>query len=677
MPSLPSHPSAGPGAPSLSATPLVWPAAALGAGVWAAGTWAPAAPFIAGGLLLAAAALYLAARRRLEALLLCAAALGALTCMWHTPASLPAGLDGRRALCAGRVDDASENESGGWMLRVSVDSVGGAPAPRRFLARLSTLTLSPAPRPGQRITFRTTLHEPREALSVPDEPDLSAWLRRQGIAAVGYIYPDDMLALTGEPSAPWRCRRAASQAIARIGLDDATAGFLDAALLGDDSMLAPGLRDTLASAGIAHILALSGLHVGILAMVVAWMLWPLSHAGWPRWRMGVTIGALWAFAWVTGMGVSVVRAVVMATMVLGARMLRVEHSALNSLCAAALLILFFQPMALWTPGFQMSFAAVAAILLAAPLNPFGRRNGVLRAVAGYLLATLAAMATAGAMAVVWFHHLPLLFLVGNLLPSLLLPPLLTLGVVLALWACVAQVPAWLAAATCGLYRLMVAGSEALTAHGHSTLDDIYCSPWQLVLWLLAVMALLRWAWCRKRIWGAAAATLVALTALAAVVTRPAFPPYESFRLEHGSHAALLVRDADSLWVVTRAPGRARADLQAQVAERYDSYRGRRGLRRFTVAPDTLQRPGITRQGPWVSVATPSGRRVTYAMLGEADSVLSLPRGLKVDTLLLTATFCHDAVAADSVLGWPPVVICHDVAPSRRRAIERRLRRRGL
>lgn len=133
------------------------------------------------------------------------------------------------------------------------------------------------------------------------------------------------------------------------------------------------LKQHFQRAGAAHILAVSGLHTGIVYTVVLTLLTlggllrPMHDQRlWHAALAIVTIGLLWGYAWLTGMSAPVVRSVVMMTIYEIGILLRRPTVSLNTLMAAAIVILLFRPSELLSVGFWLSFSAVAALLTMMP-----------------------------------------------------------------------------------------------------------------------------------------------------------------------------------------------------------------------------------------------------------------------------------------------------------------------
>lgn len=228
--------------------------------------------------------------------------------------------------------------------------------------------------PNDIITFRSRVRQPDSIGCF----DYATYLRRQGIAGTAYV-----------PAGKWRTigvsdglslRMAAKKLQHRLveryrnlGISGDELGTLAALTLGYREELDPAVRQAFQHAGAAHVLAVSGLHTGIIYSVL-WVLltgfgvWkPLYEQKKRRWLLSaVIIAAMWGYALLTGLTPSVVRSVIMVTIMQVAYMCYRNPISLNSVAAAAFLILMVRPTDLYSVSFQLSFAAVTAILLICP-----------------------------------------------------------------------------------------------------------------------------------------------------------------------------------------------------------------------------------------------------------------------------------------------------------------------
>src|SRR5437899_6436269 len=193
---------------------------------------------------------------------------------------------------------------------------------------------------GQRIAAPLKLHR-ATGFRNPGTFDYAAHLAREGIRVVATARAESLTPLD-DPSPPWsvRVKRAAIAAMDRA-LPPASAALLAGLLLGDRTELPRDIDDAFRRAGVYHVLAVSGFNVGILAASV-WALCRLLRV--PHRPSAVTaIVVVIAFALVVGPEPSVLRAVVMAVLVLLASLLDRDASVTNSLALAALAILAVRP----------------------------------------------------------------------------------------------------------------------------------------------------------------------------------------------------------------------------------------------------------------------------------------------------------------------------------------------
>lgn len=148
------------------------------------------------------------------------------------------------------------------------------------------------------------------------------------------------------------------------GVDGSVYAVVAAMALGDKSQLTKELRETYAISGASHILALSGLHLGIIYTLLSLL---LNRRRWQVVSQVVIIVCIWLFVFLVGMSASVVRSAVMFTVYALLSLGHRDKLSVNTLAFAAIVMLLFNPMALFDVGFQLSFMAVLAILLFYPL----------------------------------------------------------------------------------------------------------------------------------------------------------------------------------------------------------------------------------------------------------------------------------------------------------------------
>ena len=194
-------------------------------------------------------------------------------------------------------------------------------------------------------------------------------------------------------------------------LDRRYAGVAEALTLGWRADIDPETQASYRDAGIAHLLAVSGLHVGLVAAMVGLMLfWVCRERRGRIIRGSVQLTAVWLFALITGLAPSTVRAALMFSLFIVSDILGRRTPKLNLLAAAAIVMLLAKPMLLFDTGWQLSFSAVAGILIAMPvIKAF--RNKL------YQTAIVSVAATTATLPVTLttFHRFQPYFLIANVL----------------------------------------------------------------------------------------------------------------------------------------------------------------------------------------------------------------------------------------------------------------------
>lgn len=289
---------------------------------------------------------------------------------------------------------------------------------------------------GDLILFRPALRriEPPE---LPYAFDFARYMQLEGITQSQYLRDDEwqLSTRTDRPGIydyAQRLQHACVQSLYGIGLSDENAVLLAAVIWGYKNDIPETARECFSAAGLSHMLAVSGLHTGIIAFVLWLLFYPLRATPLRGLRGIATIILLWVYAFVTGLSPSVTRACIMATFIGVAQILNRRNSTLNALCGSATFILAIAPQQLFDIGFQLSYAAVTGIVLLAPYIDVARRmecrHVLLSWVSGLLAVSVAAQAATAILAAFYFHYIP----IWGLLANIVLVPLLPLPIVAAL-----------------------------------------------------------------------------------------------------------------------------------------------------------------------------------------------------------------------------------------------------
>lgn len=262
------------------------------------------------------------------------------------------------------------------------------------------------------------------------------WDRRIG-RAFAARYSLQPSAVSYQPSLQERLYRRLEAA----GLEGDELAIVGALTLGYKEDLDPEVKQRFQASGAAHVLAVSGLHTGViyglllLIVTLGGRFKPLYEERWARWGISLLIiGVMWFYAWLTGMTPSVVRAVLMVSIVEIARMAYRRAVSINTIAAAAVLILLVRPADLWSVSFQLSFTATAAIVMtASSMERFLLRqvwkSKALNWVVGMIIVSLAAQIGTLPITMYNFGQVSSYFLLTNLIVLPLATILVPLGLV--------------------------------------------------------------------------------------------------------------------------------------------------------------------------------------------------------------------------------------------------------
>lgn len=433
----------------------------------------------------------------------------------------------------------------------------------------------PVVQTGDRVALRGTIRKPPGPRN-PGTFDYGAYLRRQGVCCTMQVSAPDDVSVAGDTRGVLKNLLVAARSYVQQQIDahvptPASRSVLRALLLGDRSTIDAATEEHFITTGLMHLLAVSGLHVLLVGMVLYRLLRSLLMRLRMRWqtvellRAGITIAVLVAYMLLTGGRPSVVRAVVMASLLIGGIVLQRSGHVLNTLGVAAFLLLAIRPSALFDAGFQLSMSAVAAIVAVNPrltdwLPEAWEPSSPSFKVASMVTVSIAA--TAGTLPVL-LHHFGRASLAGLVLnvPAIPLTALaLTAALLTVLTGGIAGGMASVFGASAdGLIRILL-GTASWGAYGLGW-SEIWSSapgPWMIGALVSGVVALAQWPRPRVR-WRCVGMMLLLLAADAwlPVVRYGGMPPLNVVFLDVGQGDAALVSTPNKRHVLIDAGPRTR------------------------------------------------------------------------------------------------------------------------
>ncbi|MDE7411623.1 MAG: ComEC family competence protein [Paramuribaculum sp.] len=464
---------------------------------------------------------------------------------------------------------------------------------RPFDISVTLADFTPEIRPHDIITIKAKLNHPEPCTDLPYETDYNTFLIDRHIYFSTIIDRNNILDIIpgyGVSATGYRIKTKISDTIYQSGLSSSTKEFLNALITGDTTDLSFSTRQSFQKAGLAHILALSGLHVGIITIILSLALWPLYAIGHQKIRSVIIMTVLWGYCIITGFSPSVTRAVIMASILITGTLLHRRVSALNSLCAAALIILMFDPRAVISIGFQMSFAAVAAILIfAIDLNPISRRNQITYNIVSLLAVSISAMLGTGLLSIIYFHSFPVYFLLANIAVTLLLPPFLFIGIIIIAVTYMGLQPPILFQLTDIISNAITSVTDFFSSLPGATIDNIYISVWTIIPYICFLITLKLWLIKKQKLWGYITLGTCLLSILIPCLTASSHLPSRAYIARTSYHTDLIIDRGTPLLEIITTAWQDTVQIKNRAEFRYSEYMGRQGIHQLKVTPVNSQK----------------------------------------------------------------------------------------
>ena len=342
--------------------------------------------------------------------------------------------------------------------------------------------------PGDRFLFYGYVNTPDFTVN-PGGFDYNKYLSRQHISGLGYAKANQVITLPA--SKEYRVLRYST--LARDALLDVLLayapsknlyGIVSAIILGYDDDLSPDSRKGFSAAGAMHILCVSGLHVGVIYLILNLLFSRLFKKKSLRFiRFFLILLGLWCYAFITGLSPSVLRASVMFSFVLIGKEMNRNVSIYNTIAASALLLLFVKPSLLFAVGFQLSYLAVIAIVtLYNPISLlFSPGSKITKHIYDIMAVSIAAQAGTFPLAIYYFHTFPTGFLITNLVVIPMASLILYSGIgalVLSPIPLLSRICAWILYFLTNLLNQFISFVSSVPG---ATLEAIWIDSWQVVI----------------------------------------------------------------------------------------------------------------------------------------------------------------------------------------------------
>ncbi len=421
-----------------------------------------------------------------------------------------------------RLSGYPDRGNNGCSLRARILSAGNADtvtSPQgSMLLWFITDTIPSAWKPGDIIRLRARPVK-IENNGNPCEFNYRRYMEGQGIKYMAFFRSGD---ITGFQSGSHRTVRERSlivahgmiEAFRRAGLEGESLGLITALTIGDKELLEKERLTSFSRSGAMHIMAVSGLHVGMISMALSWLLF-FMKGRLRRARALIIVPALWGFAFITGLTPSVLRATIMFTFLQAGGILNRPAAGMNNLLASAFIIIAAHPSVIFEAGFQLSYIAVGFIItFYAPLYRLVKiRNRLFDYLWQMTAVSLVAQAGTLALSVRLFNIFPLMFLLTNIVVIPISFAVLVLAMLMLAASPLPAIASFLALLLDRLAGFTLSFTAAISSTDHGVISNIGMSATETILLTvtsaLLLTALLRTSRITLRPFLAAAILLVA------------------------------------------------------------------------------------------------------------------------------------------------------------------------
>jgi competence protein ComEC len=316
------------------------------------------------------------------------------------------------------------------------------------------------------------------------EFDYRFWLATQNIYHQAFLKQKDLIKVrggTGNPIVAFALKLRQEQVnfYSKVLTHEDAFAFASTLILGYKAELSQETMNIYARTGTIHVLSVSGMHLGIVYVVLNWLLQFFDRNRWSMLvKMVFILLFIWFYAVLTGFSPSVLRSAVMISVFIISKSFVKKTNSYNIIAFTAFILLVWNPFLIWDIGFQLSFMAVLGLIWLQPKieNWLHIKNKWLSKLWTALAISLAAQLITYPLSVYYFHQFPVYFLISNLFILLPAALLMYLGIFLLIFRIEALGPAfeW-------LINFTNAGLSKVSELPHATMSGIWMSKTEFLV----------------------------------------------------------------------------------------------------------------------------------------------------------------------------------------------------
>ncbi|MGJ8592044.1 MAG: ComEC/Rec2 family competence protein [Aquaticitalea sp.] len=333
---------------------------------------------------------------------------------------------------------------------IHISKIDGKQATGKLLLNVQKDSIAESLQVDDILIASTSLSNINQPLN-PYQFDYKSYLSKRYIDHQIFVNKEELLPISSEPHTIYgyaaQLRASIDQKLKTYNFESDELAIIDALLLGERKDISVNTYNNYVNAGAIHILAVSGLHVGIILYLLNWLFKPAERIRKGNYiKIVVLVLLLWSFAIIAGLSPSVTRAVTMFTVVAIGMNLKRPSNIYNTLAISMFVLLLFKPLFLYDVGFQMSYTAVLAIASIKPIlsSLWTPKLKVVNYYWQLLCVTTAAQIGVVPISLYYFHQFPGLFFLSNLIILPFLGFILGFGILVIIMALLNILPSFLA-----------------------------------------------------------------------------------------------------------------------------------------------------------------------------------------------------------------------------------------
>jgi len=325
------------------------------------------------------------------------------------------------------------------------------------------------------------------------EFDLRSWMANQNVYHQAFLKKEEMVSTAEQKgnffiSFSLNLRQRQMAIYRKLIKDDEAFAVATALILGYRSDLNATTLSAYSKTGTIHALSVSGMHVGIIYLVLEWMLKWMDRKGIMKWtKVLLMICMIWFYTILTGCSASVLRSAIMLTLFILTKSLHKDANSYHILILSGCILLLYQPFLLWDVGFQLSYLAVLGLIWLQPLieGMISFKWNWIKKLWSLISLSIAAQVLTSPFSVYYFHQFPVYFIFSNLFIALPVTLLMYSGIAILLFHL-----HWLAPAFEWLLCFMNKGLIWMSQLPLSVIEGIWISKTEFTLLFIGLMCLL-------------------------------------------------------------------------------------------------------------------------------------------------------------------------------------------